>query len=52
MQEIYIDHFSKYKVRITQKLVTDITSKERQFEIIELNIEEHTVIPEKMVNKL
>lgn len=35
IQEIYIDHFSKYKVRITQKLVTDITSKERQFEIIE-----------------
>lgn len=35
IQEIYIDHFSRYKIRITQKLVTDITSKERQFEIIE-----------------
>ncbi|GBP00108.1 Retrovirus-related Pol polyprotein from transposon opus [Eumeta japonica] len=35
LQEIYIDNFSRYKIRMTQKLVTDITSKERQCEIIE-----------------
>lgn len=29
VQKIYIDHFSKYKVRITQKMVGDITSKKR-----------------------
>ncbi|XP_046810940.1 uncharacterized protein LOC124420803 [Lucilia cuprina] len=49
MQEIYIDHFSRYKIRITQKLVTDITSKERQFEIIEA--EHRRAIPSQFQRK-
>lgn len=35
LQKVYADHFSKFKIRITQRLVEDITDTERQFLIIQ-----------------
>ena len=35
LQDLYINHFSKYNIRVTQKVVQDITSEERRFNVIE-----------------
>lgn len=38
LQSLYLEHFSRYKIRIAQNKVTDISCENRQFEIIK---EEH-----------
>lgn len=35
IQNLYVDHFSKYKIRIAQKIVSDVSSENRQYEIID-----------------
>lgn len=35
LQNVFKNHFSKYKIRITQKVVEDVTLEERKFAIIE-----------------
>lgn len=35
LQELFVNHFSNYKIRITQKEVEDVTSPEVRFRIIE-----------------
>lgn len=35
LQRVYMDHFSKFRIRITQRLVEDITDEEEQFKIIQ-----------------
>lgn len=35
LQDLYLNHFSRYKIRIAQKEVADISSENNQFEIIQ-----------------
>lgn len=35
IQDLYLQHFSRYKIRIAQRIVTDVNSANLQFEIIQ-----------------
>lgn len=35
IQNLYVEHFSEYKIRIVQKIVSDVSSENQQYEIIE-----------------
>lgn len=34
IQNLYVDHFSRYKIRIAQKVVSDVSQENQQYEII------------------